>query len=373
MDAQAPRKEEAFQLEDVGPVRASSSPDAPPTSRTIGEFALARIRQLVQELAEREPAARKGDDIESLHQMRVATRQLRAMLSLFRRYLPGPVNRLRSRVRRLGRALGEVRDIDVQLADLLAAASHWKEEDLARLEPLRAALHDARNRARRRMLRWLDSPSAERLRVNLARLVEWPKERPSRASQAPTAVVAPELVRKRYRRFRQAADLIGPDSAAAEYHAVRIQAKRTRYALDTFAGLYGEPARALMRTMAKLQDLLGEQQDAITAAERLVSLAHRRRRLLPRTTVFLMGRIAERAERISVHSRQRYEEAYNKTRGRRWKALRKAMTTEEDAYLENRKKKATRPPVSKGASKAVRPLRARRSQPPRLRAVAPKE
>jgi CHAD domain-containing protein len=293
------------------------------------------------------------------------------MLSLFRPYLPGPVKRLRSRVRRLGRALGEVRDIDVQLADLLATGTHWKEEDRARLEPLRAALHESRNRARRRMLRWLDSPSAERLRVNLARLVEWPKERPSRASQAPTAVVAPELVRKRYRRFLQAADKIGPDSPAAEYHAVRIQAKRTRYALAAFAPLYGEPARALMRAMAKLQDLLGEQQDAITAAERLVSLAHRRRRSLPRTTVFLMGRIAERAERISVRSRQRYQDAYDKTRGRRWKVLKRAMTTTEDSQLEEARNETAPAPVAESTSKTVDQLRVHVPRP-RLRAVARK-
>jgi CHAD domain-containing protein len=300
---------------------------------SIGEFALATIRRLVIALNEHEPAARQGDDIEALHQMRVATRQLRAMLSLFRPYLPGPVARLRARVRRLGRALGEVRDIDVQLADLLGAEAKWKEDERARLEPLRAALHDARNRARRRMLRWLDSPAAGRLRANLASLAATrvSNEGFRRASLAPAAIVAPKLVRARYERFRRAADRVGEHSAAAEYHAVRIQAKRTRYALQVFEELYGEPAHALGRSMSGMQDLLGEQQDAITAATRLVALADRRRKSLPRSTVFLMGRIAERAERISARARRRYAQAYRKTKGRRWRALRKEMAAREKA------------------------------------------
>jgi hypothetical protein len=223
------------------------------------------------------------------------------------------------------------------------------------------------------MLRWLDSPAAGRLRANLASLANtrMPNEGSRRASLAPAAMVAPKLVRARYERYRRAADKVGPHSTAPEYHAVRIQAKRTRYALQVFEELYGEPAHALSRAMSGMQDLLGEQQDAITAATRLVALADRRRKSLPRSTVFLMGRIAERAERISARARRRYAQAYRKTKGRRWRALRKAMAAQQKALSADVTRTPAEEPSPTLVVKAAPPLRRpRKRRGPRL--VTPK-
>ena len=53
-------------------------PDAP-----IGRVALAVLRRHFEALRANEPGARLGDDIEELHDMRVASRRLRAAMSLF--------------------------------------------------------------------------------------------------------------------------------------------------------------------------------------------------------------------------------------------------------------------------------------------------
>jgi hypothetical protein len=55
-----------------------------------------------------------GEDIEELHDMRVATRRMRAAFDVFGQYLkPKAVKKHLKRLRTAGRMLGRVRDLDV--------------------------------------------------------------------------------------------------------------------------------------------------------------------------------------------------------------------------------------------------------------------
>ena len=56
---------------------------------TIGQVGLATLRRHFGMLLAKEPGTRLGDDIEELHDMRVASRRLRAALALFDDFLPG--------------------------------------------------------------------------------------------------------------------------------------------------------------------------------------------------------------------------------------------------------------------------------------------
>src|SRR5690349_13813387 len=75
--------------------------------------------QLVK-LRKAEPVAREGIDPEGVHDMRVATRRLRAALQLLGEtvYDTQITGRYRKRLRRLANALGETRDTDVFLEHL---------------------------------------------------------------------------------------------------------------------------------------------------------------------------------------------------------------------------------------------------------------
>lgn len=60
-----------------------------------------------------------GDDIEGVHDMRVASRRLRASLELFRGIFPRRQYRqMRGDIKALAQALGKVRDLDVMLERL---------------------------------------------------------------------------------------------------------------------------------------------------------------------------------------------------------------------------------------------------------------
>jgi hypothetical protein len=54
-----------------------------------------------------------------------------------------------------------------------------------------------------------------------------------------------------------------------ELHRIRIRAKRSRYAAEAFAPVAGRTARTFAERMKRLQDLLGEQHDAVVNEQRL--------------------------------------------------------------------------------------------------------
>lgn len=195
-------------------------------------------------------------DPEALHQARVALRQLRSALSLFRpvvedeRFEP-----LRRELRWLAGATNEARDLDALLA---------------RIDAPPASLAAARERAYARALKALGSARALRLQHEL---VDWLTEgtwidvrNPPDLTAAAFAEDALGRLRRKLarkgRRFRSLDD--------AHLHEVRIAAKKLRYAAGFFEGLFpGDGAHRREKRFGKgmrgLQERLGDLQDAAVA------------------------------------------------------------------------------------------------------------
>ena len=142
------------------------------------------------------------------------------------------------------------------------------------------------------------------------------------ASAAELALHAsPSLIRQRFRKLRKRADRLGADSSTDEYHEVRGQVKKLRYALEAVADLYGKPANDMIRALRRWQENLGVQQDAAVATQRLNALAGTKSKDIPAETLFLMGRLAERHLGTAVQGRKRCATGYRKVR-QKWKKLR---------------------------------------------------
>src|SRR5262245_12119869 len=124
---------------------------------SIRAVALAVLRRHFAMMLAREPGTRLGDDPEELHDMRVASRRLRAAVSLFRDVLPVTVMQPRGDFVWLGRSLGTVRDLDVQLEQLDGLLTEVAESERVALLPLRSLLEEQRGVARVGMLEALDS------------------------------------------------------------------------------------------------------------------------------------------------------------------------------------------------------------------------
>src|SRR5450756_1736245 len=91
-----------------------SSADALDPDLPLAVAGAAILRQQYEKLRAAEAGTRLGEDIEELHQMRVATARLRVALRLF---VTDPVREqfagLEADARELAHALGAVRDLDV--------------------------------------------------------------------------------------------------------------------------------------------------------------------------------------------------------------------------------------------------------------------
>jgi CHAD domain-containing protein len=146
---------------------------------------------------------------------------------------------------------------------------------------------------------------------------------PAAASEAADLALhaSPGLIRRRFRKLRKRADLLGPESSNEEYHEVRGQVKKLRYALEAVAELYGKPANEVIRALRRWHENLGVQQDAAVAMQRLNTLAGARPKGIPAETLFLMGRLAEHHLGAARQARKRYTTDYRKVR-QKWKKLR---------------------------------------------------
>ena len=294
-----------MQPEDFGRTRIE-----PPD--TIGQVGLAVLRRQCAALLAHEPGTRLGDDIEELHDMRVASRRLRAAIALFREHLPADAERLRPELAWLGQTIGAVRDLDVQLERLAG-------EDA--LAPLRALLEEERALARADMLQAFDSPRYARLLSRFAAMLR--SRSGSRTDAALT--IAPDLVERRHRALRKAMRRTGPDAEAAAYHRARIAGKRYRYALEFLADVYPGETKRLVRRAVAFQDLLGTYQDAHVAITRLQSIAHDRGGELGPDVVFAMGGLAGRYAASMAEAREKVGGAYKRLEGREWKRFHKRI------------------------------------------------
>jgi CHAD domain-containing protein len=164
---------------------------------------------------------------------------------------------MRARLKRILQALGSVRDLDVQRANLDAFERKLATADRAAIQLMKRRLDAERARARTRMLRVLDSPQTEKWLARLQAEVLKPSISRARHDHGPITAAAPLLLGSRYKQFRKAAGRLTAESSMEDYHAVRGRTKKLRYAVESVGAIYGKPADALLRSLRRLQDPLG--------------------------------------------------------------------------------------------------------------------
>ena len=226
-----------------------------------------------------------GSDIEELHDMRVAVRRMRAAVRLFRPYLPKKhAAYLRKDLRRVGRALGPARDYDVMLANLEVYRADLPAQTKNAIGPIVRRWHKQRVRARKTMLAYLASYRYGLLKQRVGAFLE--DESPmvrstvtgngqslaKAASQGPLVESEiPSLLASRYEKLLA----YGPSlhgTSVETLHALRIDCKRLRYALEFFRETLSPQAEAAIEDVKRAQDHLGDMQDAYVAGRVLRKL-----------------------------------------------------------------------------------------------------
>ena len=292
--------------------RRSSGPNIADLRKiTALPYLQAMVREQYDEILAHDPGTRLGSDPEALHKFRVAVRRLRAVLRAARPILDRAwTDQLRDELAWLGRALGTVRDHDVLLEHIRSQAPTMAPAEQPSLERLADAIEKQREGARTELLEVLASPRYLELlgRVELAG--ESPRWNGRRRS-------VEKLAAKEFRKFERQLDRLAPDPSDAELHRLRVRGKRARYAGELAAPAVGKSAQKFVERAKRVQDVLGENQDAVVAEERLRQLIRAKR---DPGIAFVAGRLIERQRLRTSKARRQAPKALRKLR----KAGRKA-------------------------------------------------
>jgi CHAD domain-containing protein len=306
-------------LPDLGPTEVTPS-------STLGELAYRVLRKDAAAMLAQQAGTRLGEDIEALHQMRVATRRMRAGLDMFADVLPVRAGRLRAEIGWLASVLGDVRDLDIQLGRF----DDWTEEmpgdHREALDELADLLEGHRKLARRALLEALDSRRYERLVAGLVSMLEQGPSRRSGLGRTPGVMAMPKLIGDRHAAARKAARRAKRTGIPSDYHRLRIRCKQVRYSLEFASGLYDGELKGFVRQMTRLQDVLGSMQDAEVASARLQALALTDEGAsLSRATVFAMGGVAERYRSEAERLLGELPELVQLLEGKEWRRVKSVM------------------------------------------------
>lgn len=245
----------------------------------------------------KEEGAVEGSDPEAVHDMRVATRRMRSALRVLEPYLrEGPPSEVRRGLKAVAQSLGAVRDLDVLIEHAEKFRDDLSEEEQGDLDGLLDSWKSNRDRARKRLLRLLESKDYGRFKERLAKFVEQ-HEKAARSKQHVTELepyqvrhIAPIAILTRYESVRSFEALASGDegrktkeegssdgetpraSASAgaptieQLHALRISGKYLRYTLECFRETLPGEATTLIRDVTTMQDQLGALHDADVAS-----------------------------------------------------------------------------------------------------------
>jgi CHAD domain-containing protein len=289
---------------------AGDGEQIPKVLRVIGTPRRQRKTSQLQSFFERQyreillhdPGTRLGDDPEDLHDMRVATRRLRAILKIAAPPLDEEwAQTLRDELKWLGNVLGAVRDLDVLLQHLRDEQESLAPDEAKAFNALLARLERERSEKRKSLLAALRSAPYAALLDRLEAAAHRPRTRRARPRIEKIAARELKKVRKAVRRLES-----DPDDATL--HRVRIKAKRARYGAEIAAPKTGKKVEKLVSAAKGFQDVTGEHQDAVVAMQRLQELALE----ATQEGAFAAGRVAEREEARKQAARKAFPKAWRK-------------------------------------------------------------
>jgi len=251
----------------LGP-RAMEAPEVAPQPVQPDSPAKDVIKSVLAEsiasLLHHDPLVRTSGDPEAVHQARVSTRKLRSHLRTFGPLLdPEWTEPLRSELGWLAMGLGAVRDREVLLERLRERAKSLPAADLRSAGSLLHILEVEIDTLRKKLLAELGSMRYVDLLERLVAAAHSPTTLPE--ADQPAFAVLPPLAAGPWRRLRSAVRQLPDPPTDPELHRIRILAKRARYAAEAVAPVAGSAAAAFARAAAKLQTVLGEHQDSVTA------------------------------------------------------------------------------------------------------------
>lgn len=240
------------------------------------------LLQNLQQLLIEEKQIWDGDAIEGVHQVRVALRRMRSIFDVFGQYFskhyyadiyPG--------LRKTAKRLGKVRDLDVFLLKTQSYIDAELDGDASSLEEMIAYIQEQQRVAQKALHKWLKQEKYDRFIQDFYDLLSKPGKggrKKYRKLQTPPLAyqvnhVVPRLIYEQmeviwaYEPFLATAEV-------ATLHELRIEFKRLRYLLEFFSDVMGDDIKIVIKATRKMQNYLGDLNDADVAITLLKSLRH---------------------------------------------------------------------------------------------------
>jgi CHAD domain-containing protein len=209
---------------------------------------------------------RRGNDIENVHRMRVASRRFRSAFPLFMHCFQGKKTRTwKEQVRRITSSLGSARDADVQIEHLEEIFSYLpKPAYRSGVRRLLTRLKQQRNQLQMHVLKSLKRFEASGVIADISQtLSPWA----ALAVQAfpfsrDLYLLSAEAIQQCQRKVWSYEPYIHQPERVEELHAMRVAAKQLRYTLEIFAPLYPDRYKRAITVVKEMQELLGAIHDA---------------------------------------------------------------------------------------------------------------
>jgi CHAD domain-containing protein len=290
---------------------------SPTVALQRSEPAFDAVRRVLLNLADTIDANLAGTiadtDPEFLHELRVAVRRTRSVLSQTTGVLPDDVRATyRDAFGWLGTLTSPARDLDVQMLEWDDQVAPLPDGAADALRPVRAQVERRRRAAHRTLAKGLQSARYTTLMHDWRAWLTEPQEPPP-AGEAPIGPTIARRITKAQRRLLEHGRAITPESPPEHLHDLRKDAKKLRYLIECFGSLLpAKPRKAFVRRLKELQDNLGQHQDAEVHVAHLHELAAQlnSRQSVDTDALLAMGQLTAQLDQRRLDERAAFAERF---------------------------------------------------------------
>jgi len=233
-------------------------------SQIVG-FAAEVITQHVSSLQKAIQGFHKRNNIEDIHDLRVASRRSQIALEIFRQFLPTKkIKGWEHSIRELAKSFGDARDLDVQL-DFIR--SFYQKNDDPIFKPggrrLILRLNQRREKLQQQLHQILAELDKEHTLQKILDVFQTPSTETKAAftSEPSLYQLSFNIINKRLDEFLFYEIYLPYPDHVKELHLMRIAAKRLRYTLEIFSSLYADHLEKPLDVSRCVQTNLGEIRD----------------------------------------------------------------------------------------------------------------
>jgi CHAD domain-containing protein len=256
------------------------------------------------------PGVKSDVDTEFVHQARVATRRMRSSLRLFRDAVPASTRAYFEReLKWLGEMFGAVRDVDVFLLNLNVFGHQIGRFPAKKKNVLNDLVEKHRRAPLKSLIHAIDSPRYVNFERRLRRFLEGALPVRPRLPLALKLVseVAPVIITEKFNAVIKQGMTVIKKPKLKEFHGLRIQMKRLRYACEFMAPAYAGALEPFIERTVEIQDCLGEIQDTVFTREFIDYLFDEwKGKLVSPELVFILGEIYQLQVEIANDKQKKF-------------------------------------------------------------------